>query len=258
MLEITISQQDIEIFFLVLVRIASFVSIAPFFGDTNVPVRYKLAFAAALSYIIYLIMPNQELTYSTTLEYAALVVRESAVGLLVGFSAFICNTIVLFAGRIIDMDIGLSMANLYDPATRDQVTLSGGFYQRLVMILFILSGMHLYLIGAMVDTFTIIPIGGLNFNVFMYTSVVGFLSDYFIIGFRIVMPIFAVTLIANCAMGIMTKIAPQIHMFSIGMQIKILVGLLVMFMTVIVLPNISDLLFNEMKHMVVEMIKGMT
>ena len=258
MLDITISQQDIEVFFLVLVRIASFISIAPFFGESNVPMRYKLGLAVGLSYLIYLIIPDETLPYDTTLGYATLVIKESIVGLLVGFSAYICNTIVLFAGRIIDMDIGLSMANLYDPSTREQISLNGSFYQRIVMVLFILSGMHLYLIGAIKDTFTLIPIGGLSFNLGLYNSFIGFLTDYFIIGFRIVLPIFAVILIVNCAMGIMTKIAPQIHMFSVGMQIKILVGLLVLFMTIILLPNIADFLFDEMKTMVVEAIRGMS
>ena len=257
MLNITISQQDIEVFFLVLVRITSFISVAPFFGESNVPARYKLGFAVMLSYLIYLLLPDSELPYSTTLGYATLIVKETITGLLVGFSAFICNTIVLFAGRIIDMDIGLSMANLYDPATREQVSLNGSFYQRIIMILFILSGMHLYLLGAIKDTFTLIPIGGLNFNIGLYNSFIGFLSDYFIIGFRIVLPIFAVILIVNCAMGIMTKVAPQIHMFSVGMQIKILIGLLVLFMTIILLPNLADFLFDEMKTMIVEAIRGM-
>lgn len=258
MLNITISQQDIEAFFLVLVRISSFVSVAPFFGESYVPIRYKLGFAVALSYLVYLIIPDGTLPYDTTLGYATLIVKESVVGLLVGFSAYICNTIVLFAGRIIDMDIGLSMANLYDPSTKEQVSLTGSFYQRIIMILFILSGMHLYLLGAIVDTFKLIPIGGLSLNVSLYNSFVGFLADYFIIGFRIVLPIFAVTLIVNCAMGIMTKVAPQIHMFSVGMQIKILVGLLVLFMTIILLPNLADYLFDEMKIMIVEVIRGMS
>jgi flagellar biosynthetic protein FliR len=150
------------------------------------------------------------------------------------------------------------MANLYDPSTKEQVSLTGNFYQRTIMILFILSGMHLYLIGAMADTFTLIPIGGLSFNLSLYNSVIGFLADYFIIGFRIILPIFAVILIVNCAMGIMTKVAPQIHMFSVGMQIKILIGLLVLFMTIVLLPNLADYLFDEMKVMVAEVIRGMS
>lgn len=258
MLNITISQANIEIFVLILVRIASFISVAPFFGEANVPMRFKLGFAVCLSYIVYLLIPQQELPYDTTLGYATVVVKESIVGLLVGFAAFICNTIVLFAGRIIDMDIGLSMANLYDPTTREQMTLTGGFYQKIFLVLFILSGMHLYLIGAIVDTFTLIPVGGLSVNLLLYGTFVGFLSDYFIIGFRIILPVFAVTLIANCAMGIMTKVAPQIHMFSIGMQFKILLGFLIIFMTVILMPDIADFLYDEMKTMIVGVIRGLS
>lgn len=258
MLEITVSQQDIEIYFLILIRIVSFITIAPFFGASNVPMRVKLGFSLGLSYIIYLVIPEQSLDYSTTMGYATLIIKESAVGLLVGYAAFICNTIVLFAGRIIDTDIGFSMANLYDPTTSQQVSMTGSFFQRVFLLLFIISGMHLYLIGAMVDTFTLIPIGGLKINILLYGTFIGFLSDYFIIGFRIILPIFAVTLITNCAMGIMTKIAPQIHMFSVGIQFKLLAGLVIIFMTVILFPNLADFLYDEMKIMVVSVIKGLT
>ena len=258
MLEITISQRDLEEFFLILVRIASFISITPFFGQSNVPMRFKLGFAVFFSYIIYMIIPEQALDYDTTLGYATLVIKEAIVGFLVGFSAFICSTIVLFAGRIVDMDIGFAMANLYDPTTREQVSLTGVFYQRIYFILSIFSGAHLFLIGAMADTYTLIPIGGISFNILLYGTFVGFLSDYFIIGFRIILPIFAVTLISNCVMGIMTKIAPQIHMFSVGIQFKILAGLLILFMTVVLMPNIADFLGEEMRKMVIDVIRGLT
>ena len=258
MLNITVSQQELEIFFLILVRITSFFYLAPFYGEVNVPARFKLGLGMFVSYLIYLVIPEQQLEYNSTIEHATLVIKESIVGLLIGFSGNICNTIIIFSGRIIDMDIGLAMANLYDPTTRDQISLSGGFYQKLFLVIFILSDMHLFLIKTIAETFTLIPIGGVTPSVTLYGSFVKFLGDYFIIGFRIVMPIFAVTLIANCAMGIMTKIAPQIHMFSIGMQMKILLGLLILFMTVVMIPNIADFLFDEMKTMIVEIIRGLT
>lgn len=258
MLNINVSQHEVEVFFLIIVRITSFVSIAPFFGQAYVPVRFKVGFSVLLSYLIYLVIPEQTLTYDSTLSYATLIIKESIVGLLVGFSAFICSTVVLFAGRIIDMDIGLSMSNLYDPTTREQASLTGSFYQRLFLVLFIISGMHLYLLGTMVDTFQVIPIGGIKISILLYGTFIGFLTDYFILGFRIIFPIFAVTLISNCVMGIMTKIAPQIHMFSIGIQFKILLGLFVLFMTVILYPDIAEFLHDEMKMMVVQVIKGMS
>lgn len=258
MLNISVSQQDLEVFFLILVRIASFASIAAFFGEANVPIKVKLGLSISLSYLVYLLVPDLKVEYDTTLEYATLIVLESVVGLLIGFSTFICNTIVLFAGRITDMDIGLSMANLYDPTTKEQVSLTGGFYQKVFFMLFIISGMHLFLIGAMVDSFTLIPIGGMSVNLSLYSTFISFLGDYFVIGFRIMMPVFAVTLIANCAMGIMTKVAPQIHMFSVGMQFKILVGLLILFMTIALFPNLAAYLYDKMQSMVIEVIEGLS
>ena len=115
--EITFSQANLEYYLLILVRMASFVYISPFFGQNNVPQRVKLGLSLFLAFIVYSILPKETLEYTTTLGYAELVVRESIAGLLIGFSAYICNTIILFAGKLIDMQIGLAMANLFDPIT---------------------------------------------------------------------------------------------------------------------------------------------
>ncbi len=258
MVNITVSQQDFEVFFMILVRVASFIYVVPFFGQANVPQRVKLGFAICLSYIIYLALPEQTLEYDSTLGYATLIIKESATGLLIGFSAFICNLIVSFAGRIIDMDIGLSMANLFDPTTREQISLTGALYQQVFFMIFIVSKMYMFLVSAVVDSFKVISIGGMSPNALLYGKFVGYLTDYFVLGFRIVLPIFAVILITNCALGIMTKIAPQIHMFSIGMQIKIFAGFIVLMMTVILMPNIAEFLNDNMRAMVLEVMKGLT
>ncbi len=258
MVNISVTQQDLEVFFVILVRMASFIYVVPFFGQANVPQRVKLGLAITLSYITYLVLPEQALDYDSTLGYATLIIKESATGLLLGFSAFICNSIVSFAGRIIDMDIGLSMSNLFDPASREQITITGALYQQVFFMIFIISRMHIFLLNAIVDSFTVIPLGKISPNILLYTKFIGFLTDYFVIGFRIVLPIFAVILITNCALGIMTKIAPQIHMFSIGMQIKIIAGFIVLMMTVIIMPNVAEFLNDNMKEMVLEVMKGLT
>lgn len=91
----------------------------------------------------------------------------------------------------------------------------------------------------------------------LYENMMGFMVDYFVIGFRINLPIFAIILILDCAMGIMTKVASQIHMFSVGMQIKILGGFLILFLTVFLLPDIANFIFVNMQDMVIATIRGM-
>lgn len=256
-IDVVISQQDIEYFVLILVRVTSFVFIAPFFGMSNTPQRTKLGLSIFLSYIIYSIMPDKTVEYSTLMEYAAIVFKEAAAGLLIGFSAYICSTIILFSGRMIDMDIGLSMASMFDSTTQQQVTITGSIYNYFMLLLLLASDMHVFLLNAIKDSFTLIPIGEMTINSTMYETMIGFLTNYFVIGFRIVLPVFVTILVLNCALGIMTKIAPQIHMFAVGIQIKVLGGLLILFLTISFLPTIANYIFTVMKEMVISVMKGM-
>lgn len=78
----------------------------------------------------------------------------------------------------------------------------------------------------------------------MYDTVMGFMVNYFVIGFRIVLPVFASILLLNCILGIMAKVAPQMNMFAVGMQLKVMVGLFVMFVTVSVFQYFRILSFR--------------
>ena len=256
-IDVVISQQDIEYFILILVRITSFVFIAPFFGMSNTPQRTKLGLSIFLTLVFYNILPEMDVSYKTLMEYSTIVVKEAITGLLIGFAAYICSNIILFSGRMIDTDIGLSMASMFDPTTRQQTTITGSLYNNLMMLLMLVSGMHIFFISALKDSFTLIPIGKMTINTTMYETMLGFLTSYFIIGFRIVLPIFVSILILNCALGIMTKVAPQIHMFAIGIQIKVLGGLVILLLTVSMLPVICDFIFDLMQEMVISVMKGM-
>lgn len=256
-IDVVISQQDIEYYLLILVRMTSFVFIAPFFGMSNTPSRTKLGLSVFLSLIFYNLLPEHTVEYGTLLEYTTIIVKEAVAGLLIGFSAYICSTIILFSGRMIDTDIGLSMASMFDTTTKQMSTITGSLYNNLLMLLLLVSNMHVFLLSAMKDSFKLIPIGEVNFNGTLYETMIGFVTSYFIIGFRIVLPVFVVVLVLNVALGIMTKVAPQIHMFSIGIQIKVLGGLLILFLTASMLPTIANFIFEIMQEMVISVMKGL-
>ena len=174
-----------------------------------------------------------------------------------GFAANICNSIILFAGNIIDMDIGLSMAQEFDPMTNSQVTITGNLYQYLLLLMMVVTNMHHYVLRALIDSYQVIPVNG---QVFQWDSLAEsmttYMADSFVIAFRIVLPVFACMMILNCILGIMAKVAPQMNMFAVGMQMKVLLGLTVLFLTVMLLPGISDFVFKEMKKLIVSFIEG--
>ena len=260
MINYTVNVSDLEYFLLVLTRISMFISVAPLFSQRGIPNRVKLGFSFFVAVLVYGTIPDKTpLDYNTVWGYAAIVLKEGMAGLLVGFAANMCTTIVGFAGRIIDMETGMSMANLMDPTTNTNESISGVLYQYIVTLLLIISGLHRYLITAIAETFVLIPIGGAVFDkTRLLDSIVTFLNDYIMLGFRICLPVFAVMLVLNAVLGIMTKLAPQMNMFSVGMQLKVLVGISTLFITVGLIPSVAEMIFTEIRKMMVIFVQAMT
>lgn len=251
MIDLSFSMIDLEYFLLILVRVSCFVFIAPFFSMNNTPARVRVAlsvFTAALLY--HVLTPGELPVCDTVMDYAVLVLKEGIAGLLIGFGSNICMAILNFAGSIADMETGLSMVTLLDPNTREQTSITGVLYQYTVSMMLIATGMYRYLLGALADSFVLIPVGGAVFRSdALVETVVRFLGDYVIIGFRIVLPIFCVILLLNAILGVLAKVSPQMNMFAVGLQLKILVGLGVLFFTTGMLPGAADFIFQHMKTM---------
>ena len=119
------------------------------------------------------------------------------------------------------------------------------------------SGMHRYLLQALAETYILIPVNGAIFHTDkLLETMLLFLRDYILIGFRICLPVFAVMLLLNAVLGIMAKVSPQMNMFAVGLQLKVLVGLCVLFITVRMLPGIADFIYTEMKQMMVAFVES--
>ena len=259
MIQYAFSVYDLEYFLLILVRVSCFVFSAPFFSMKNTPARVRIGLSFFTALLLYqALTPRAAIEYSTVIDFAIIVMKEAVAGLLIGLAATICSTIVNFAGSIADMETGLSMVTLMDPTTRENTSITGVLYQYVLMLLLIATGMYRYLFGALADTFVLIPVNGVVFRgASLVDSMLEFLGDYVIIGFRIVLPVFCAILLLNAVLGILAKVSPQMNMFAVGIQLKILVGLSVIFFTAGILPGIGDFIFDEMKRMIVSFVEGM-
>jgi len=260
MVDFSFSLRDIEYFLFIMTRVTSFIVVVPFFGgNNNTPRRVRIALGFFMSLLLYNVMlPYEEIQYTTALQYATIVVKEAATGLLIGFGVNVCTMIMSFAGRMIDMEMGLSMASQMDPTTRENTTLTGLLLQYGMMLMLICTGMYRYLIKALAETFILIPINGAVFHTDkILTNMLTFLSEYLVIGFRICLPVFASMMLLNAVLGILAKASPQLNMFSVGMQLKILTGFFVLFVTVGMLPSASNFIFIEMKKMMVSFVKAL-
>ena len=196
--------------------------------------------------IMYNVIPYERLEYTGVVGFALLVAGETLAGVILGFFANIVYQVLAFAGQLLDLEIGFSMVNEMDPVTSAQVTVSGNFYSYAVMLLMMITYMHHYLFEALIDSFTAVPIGAVSFNPLIYSVAATYMGEYFVLAFRIILPIFAAMLIVNTVLAILAKVAPQMSLFVIGIQLKVLVGLTVMVIMIRMLPGIGELIFGKM------------
>ena len=258
MLDLSFSMSELEYFLVIVVRVTAFIFAAPFFSNGGVPSRVKIGFGILLSVMLYNIMTPVELEYNTVLGYAVIVIKEALVGVIIGYSANICTSILAFAGHMVDMEIGLSMVTLYDPVSNQNITITGVFYQYTIGLMLLISGLYQYVISAIAASFDLIPINGAIFSSDkLLSGIVGFMGDYLSLGFRVCLPVFAVILIVNSVLGMLAKVSPQLNMFAVGIQIKILAGLGVMFITVSMLPTASTFILSETKKMITVFVEAM-
>lgn len=246
---------NLEFFLLILTRMSGFIFSAPFYSLSNVPKRVQIGLSVFISIILFETLDVSKLEYIGVIGYAGLVIKELLIGLVMGYIMSVCIYILNFSGQLIDMEIGFSMVNVMNPTANMTTTVTGNLYTYFVMLVLLASDLHRYMLKAMIDAFTFIPIGEAVIDMSMYKIMVTFIKDYFIIGFRIILPIFAAMLIINVVLGVLAKVAPQMNMFVVGMQLKVFVGLILLALAAKYIPVVSELIYSEIKIMMNEVVK---
>lgn len=258
MLSTSFSIYHLEFYLLIFVRIAGVVSVAPFYGLRGVPRRIRTGLGLCTALVVASVTEYTPLKYTTLIGFTLLLVKELLVGLSVGYAANLCLSIVNLSGMFIDREIGLTMVTAFDPTTNSNATVSADFYNYMILIIMLCSNMHYFVISAICDSFKVIPVGGAIYNGdAIYSIVMTFMVEYFVVAFRIALPIFISITLCNVILGILAKTAPQMNMFSVGIELKLLLGLLVMVSTVVFLPNITEYIYNLMENVVLNLLRTM-
>ena len=118
--------------------------------------------------------------------------------------------------------------------------------------------MHRFLIEAIVETYNVIPIGGVKFGQDCIQPLYSLCQTTLLSVSVIALPVFATMLLLNCILAILARIAPQMNMFVVGMQLKIFVGIFVIFFTISMLPAVSNIIFEEIKDLFSLLVRGMS
>jgi len=240
---------SLYLFLLITGRMTGCVVFNPLLGRRGVPGMVKAGFILLLSLCVYPVTPLGDLEAPNTLLGLALpFLLELFLGYVLGLAINIFFYIPMMAGSTIDMQMGLSMASTYDPASGIQVTATSNLLNTLMSLLFFAANGHHTLIRIMANSGNIVPFGRVALGEGLYEALIQMFIDCTILGVKLAMPILAAELMGQVGMGILMKVIPQINVFVINIDLKLIIGLLLLL--VFVVP-FSDFLLEAETEMLV-------
>jgi flagellar biosynthetic protein FliR len=240
-----------------LARIMGFVIMFPIFSGTNIPRQIKLIFCLVVSLTVYS-------TGVITIEnvsaagYVFLFLREFIAGAFLAFAGTLIFAAVQMMGQLIDFQVGLSMASVFDPVTAVQSPVTANLFYYIVLLTFIESGGLNASINVLVKSFQYLPAGKFAFSPELAKYLIYLTGNSFLIGLRFAMPITAALFLVDVGLGILVKVAPQANVFVVGQPIKLLTGYLVVFAIAPLSISLYDYIFNGTIRGMMELLKGLT
>lgn len=220
------------IFLFVFVRIISVFTAAPLFSNENFPVLAKIALSLITAYVIFSFMDKGNVQLEISLWFIATnVLKEVVTGLVIGFSVNIIFYAVSFAGSIMGFDIGLAMANVFNPSEGTQNNVIGEYIYILAIFIFILINGHHYIIRGLTYSFSIIPLGHYSIDGEVYNHLVKLSAAVFVLAVKIASPIMVTFFLVHIGAGILARIIPQMQVFFVLYPLKIGLGIFLLILT---------------------------
>lgn len=227
----------------VFIRILTFLGCINVIFPSGTPKVFKVMFSIFISFIISPFIQADIAVHSLS-QLIIYALMETLTGLVFGFITNMCFNSLKIAGSLIDQQLGLSMANIYDPNTNTQNTLIETILYWLgVMIFFSMNGHH-QLIAGIQNSFNLVKVGQLilsgNFD-----YVINVFVQCFIIGIKIAVPMILSLLIAELLIGFISKSVPQLNVMVVSMPLKLLMGIIFIMIALPFLINKMHHLFNQ-------------
>ena len=224
---------ELTLFLFVSARVGGFVLFNPILGRTNIPAAFRTGMAMVLSVFVTSVTEQQPPTPSGTAEFMVLMLLEIAIGFLLGMAVNFFFYIPQLAGSMIDTQMGMTMNQMYDAGSSANMSVTGQILNVLMILLFFAGGGHLTLLRLFLTSEQIVPFGQVSIGLPAYNLMLELFVECTVLAVKLCMPVLAAELIAQVGMGVLMKVIPQINVFAINIELKVIVGLaLVLVLTV--------------------------
>lgn len=240
------------VYLLVFARMGGMILLNPLFSRKNLPSRVKIGLVLALTLLLAPVVDVTPIADYGTWELVEGVVRELLLGFVCSllFQAF--YYMLFFVGDIMDTQMGMSMAKVFDPGSNIQASISGNFFSILFMLLIFATDSHLLLLRIFGTSYQIIPLGAAGISMDIANYMLTIFISAFSLALRLALPFVAVEFTLEVSMGVLMKLIPQIHVFVINIQLKMLIGIFMLIAFAqpicIFLDNYGAILFRKMEE----------
>lgn len=212
-------------------RILGLISTAPVFNSTGIPRRIRLVFGIAIAIALAPVLPPMPEVPAGSWEGIAILAQQALIGAIMGFTLRIVFAAVDMAGDLIGLQMGLSFAVFYDPARGGQTPVVTEFLNLLATLIFLSMNGHLLVLNALAQSFSLLPVSLTPFSSKGLAAMLGWAGTLFSAGVLLSLPLVAALLIANLALGVLSRIAPTLNLFAVGFPVTLGAGLLVLMLS---------------------------
>lgn len=206
-------------------RIGAALLAAPFFGAATVPMQLRVGMAGAIAILVCAWTPLQAPPSMMSLDGLLIIGGEVLVGLALGFVLQIIFAAPVMAAEMISGTMGLSMATAADPSTGEQSTALGQYFSVVLALIFLTLGAHLHFISLVVESYKTFPPGETWLGAEKFSDIVAFGGEMFATAVAIALPVTMVLLIVQLVTGVLSRSAPSLNLFALGLPAGVLAGI---------------------------------
>jgi flagellar biosynthetic protein FliR len=225
-------------------RVSGLMVFCPFLGSEAVPVPVKAGLALLLTVVLHPLHGPATLALGSW-QWAQVALGEAAIGLVLGLVANFLFESALMAGQILGVQIGYSLANVFDPQTQADTPVLSVFHQMAALLIFLQMDVHHWLLRSLVRSFAYLPPGTVSLTLAAATGLLHAAGGIFLVGVQIAAPSLVATLVTDMALGFLGKASPQLPVLFIGLAVKNLVGLTVLMAAIAYWPRMFNQHFAE-------------
>ena len=207
-------------------RVLAVFTAAPIFSSKAFPIRARIALAFFIAFAAQPSLQGQPIISINGPEALGAVIQQVGIGLAIGFTVRLVFAAVELAGEVVGFQMGLNFAAFFDPSLNTQSSAVARFFGHMAAFLFVVMNGHLMVMMAVIKSFEAFPVDQNFLVALQQMKLYNLGSDLFATGLWIALPMVGMLMFANLALGIISRVAPQMNIYSIGFPITLSVGLI--------------------------------